>query len=103
MNTFATDISTTDSTRRASATLLDSLLIAAANVHLELVEPIESVGQLSSQHSVDVKHNLVALSCVRHARKNLQRAWTTEFTRSIRVIAAACVGVAVPWEVTTVL
>ena len=73
MNTFATDISTTDSTRRASATLLDSFLIAAANVHLELVEPIESVGQLSSQHSVNVKHKLIARSCVMGVSKILPK------------------------------
>ena len=77
MNTFATDISTTDSTRRASATLLDSFLIAAANVHLELVEPIESVGQLSSQHSVNVKHKLIARSCVMGVSKILPKAQRT--------------------------
>ena len=87
-----------------SALSLDlvTLAVAARDCCLDIsfIEPIKCFEHLLSKHSVDIKHKLIALSCVSsHKFGHLGSA----ITRPKGVIAAIGVFVAVPWEVRAVL
>ena len=88
-----------------SALSLDlvTLAVAARDCCLDIsfIEPIKCFDHLLSKHSVDIKHKLIALSCVMVVGINSDIGNT--ITRPIGVIAAVGVFVAVPWEVRAVL
>ena len=68
---------------------------------ISFIEPIKCFEHLLSKHSVDIKHKLIALSCVMVV--GILQSDIGNITRPKGVIAAVGVFVAVPWEVRAVL